>query len=73
MQDFRRVGNLSSPQASKRKASHGTTYEVVAMDLKVIENKLILHLIDHVTRFSAAVVVKSKKEEEIIQYLFTMG
>ena len=37
--------------------------EVVAMDLKVIEKKLVLHLIDHVTRFSAAAVVKSKKKE----------
>ena len=46
--------------------------EVVAMDLKVIENKLVLHLIDHVTRFSAAAVVTSKKKEEIIQHLFAM-
>ena len=46
--------------------------EVVTMDLKVIENKLVLHLIDHVMRFSAAAVVKSKKKEEIIQHLFTM-
>ena len=46
--------------------------EVVAMDLKVIEHKLVLHLIDHVTRFSAAAVVKSKKKEEIIQHLLTI-
>ena len=46
--------------------------EVVAMDTKVIENKLVLHLIDQVTRFSAAAVGKSKKKEEIIQHLFTM-
>ena len=46
--------------------------EVVAMNLKVIENKLVLHLIDHVTRFSAAAVVKSNKKEEIIQHQFTM-
>ena len=42
------------------------------MDLKVIENKLVLHLIDHVPTFSAAAVVKLKKKEEIIQHLFTM-
>ena len=39
--------------------------EVVAMDFNIIENKLVLHLMDHVTRFSAAAVVKSKKKEEI--------
>ena len=44
--------------------------EVVAMDLKFIESNIILHLIDHVTRFSAAAIVKSKEREEIIKHLF---
>ena len=39
--------------------------EVAAMDFKVIENKLVLHLIDHVTRFSVASVVKSKKKKKL--------
>ena len=32
--------------------------EIVAMDLKIVESSIILHLIDHVTRFSAPAVVK---------------
>lgn len=41
--------------------------EVVAMDLKMIDNKWVLHLIDHVSRYSAASFVSSKKPEEIIK------
>ena len=44
--------------------------EVVAMDLKIFESSIILHLVDHVTRFSAAAVVKSKYRNEIIKHLF---
>ena len=44
--------------------------EVVAMDLKMSESSIILHLVDHVTRFSAAAAVKSKDRNEIIMYLF---
>ena len=36
--------------------------EVVAMDIKVFRN-YILHLIDHVTRFSAAAIVKCKENK----------
>ena len=43
--------------------------EVVAMDLKIFGSS-ILHLVDHVTRFSAAAVVKSKDRNEIIKHLF---
>ena len=43
--------------------------EVVAMDLKIFESN-ILHLVDHVTRFSAVAVVKSKDRNEIIKHLF---
>ena len=44
--------------------------EVAAMDLKIFESSIILHLVDHVTRFSAAAVVKSKDRNEIIKHLF---
>ena len=48
-----------------------TTFnEVVAMDLKMIDGHWVLHLIDHVSRFSAASFVSSKKPEEIIQKIF---
>ena len=44
--------------------------EVVAMDLKFFNGSIILHLIDHLSRFSAAAIVKSKKAEEIIEKFF---
>ena len=40
--------------------------EHIAMDLKDIDSKHVLHLIDHMSRFSAACVVPSKKKETII-------
>ena len=40
--------------------------DTVALDLKFFQGKIILHLIDHLTRFSSAVVCKSKEPAEII-------
>ena len=34
--------------------------ESVAMDIKYCENHLVLHLIDHATRFSLAAIIRSK-------------
>ena len=44
--------------------------DVVAMDIKVYKNTCILHLINHVTMFSAAAIVKLKEKEEIIKNIF---
>ena len=44
-----------------------TFNETVAMDLKQIGGRLILHMIDHATRYDAAVVIKNKKKETIVQ------
>lgn len=44
--------------------------EIEAMDIKVFKIIYILHHIDHVTRFSAAAIVKSKEKEEIIKNIF---
>ena len=44
--------------------------EVVAMDIKEFKGKLILHLIDHATRLSAAIFVPSKHKEKIISAIF---
>ena len=41
--------------------------ETVAMDIKFIQGYPILHIIDHVTRYSAAARVNSKKPEAVIQ------
>ena len=40
--------------------------ESLAMDLKDIDSRHVSHLIDHLTRFSAACVVPSKKKEVIV-------
>ena len=40
--------------------------EHIAMDLKDIGSKKIIHLVDHATRFSAATVIPSKKRGVII-------
>ena len=44
--------------------------EVVAMDIKFLNGKMILHLIDHLTRYSAAALLNSKKPEEIVNKIF---
>ena len=44
--------------------------QVVAMDIKFIEGQPILHLIDCLTRYSAATVVPNKKPETIISAIF---
>ena len=44
--------------------------EMVAMDLKSFDGKIILHLIDHLTRFSAATRLRSKEPEEVIDAIF---
>ena len=50
---------------------HATKFnETVAMDLKFYDGKIILHLIDHLTRFSTAIIVKFKESEEIIAGIF---
>ena len=44
--------------------------EVVAMDIKFLNGKMILHLIDHLSRYSAAAIISSKKPNEIISKIF---
>ena len=45
--------------------------DTVAMDLKVINQRFILHMIDHATRYSAACVVPNKKAETIAQAILS--
>ena len=44
--------------------------ESVAMDMKYCENHLVLHLIDHATRFSSAAIIRSKRKDTIISKIF---
>ena len=48
--------------------------EVVAMDLKETEKgrEWILHLVDHGTRYTAAVLINSKKKDVIVKNIFKM-
>ena len=46
--------------------------ENVAMDLKDIGTKKVIHLVDHATRFSAARIVPSKKRDVIIEAVLEM-
>ena len=46
---------------------HASSFnETVAMDLELFEGNIILHIIDHLTKFSSACIVKSKESNEII-------
>ena len=40
--------------------------EPVSLDLKEIESSLVLHIINHATRYSAACVIPSKKRDVVI-------
>ena len=44
--------------------------DVISMDLKHINGTTFLHIIDNATRFSAAAVVKSKRQEEIVDIFY---
>ena len=46
--------------------------EVVAMNLKEFNGRVILHLIDHARRFLAVVFIKSKERQEIIMHIFNI-
>ena len=51
--------------------SHASAFnETVAMDLFSFRGKIILHLIDHLTRFSVAYLCNSKEPKEIIKAIF---
>ena len=44
--------------------------EKIAMDLKFYDSKIILHMIDHATRFSMAASVPNKKPDTIVKAMF---
>ena len=46
--------------------------ESIAMDLKNLNEKLILHPIDYATRFSAACAIPSKRRDVIISAVLTI-
>ena len=46
--------------------------ELVAMDLKFIEGKIVLHLIDTFTRYSQAAIIPNKEAVTVIDAIFAM-
>ena len=44
--------------------------DVVSIDLKFVDGKPFLHLIDNATRFSVAAALKSKRAEEVVEKIF---
>ena len=47
-------------------------YKVVAMDLKNFQSHIVIHLHNHVARFSDTAVMKSEDRNEIINHLFSV-
>ena len=45
--------------------------DVVSMDLKTMSGNMVLHLIDHATRYSTAVVIPTKQKEQVVEKIFT--
>ena len=44
-----------------------TFNEVVALDLKFLDSSIILHMIDHATRYSRACIIPNKKKRTIVR------
>ena len=44
--------------------------ETVAMDIKFYNGNMLLHMVDHATRLSAASVIPNKQPETIVQHIF---
>ena len=45
--------------------------DTVAMDLKLHQNKILLHMIEHATRISTCARILSKRPESIIKAIFS--
>ena len=41
--------------------------ETVALDIKVMQGRMVLHMIDHLTRYSSACVLRNKTKETIVK------
>ena len=63
---YKKPANKSIVSLSLSKEFNG----YVAIDLKFINKKPILHLIDHATRYSAATALCSKNRDEVIAKIF---
>lgn len=48
-----------------------TPNECVAMDLKFYENRILLHMIDHATRWSSSCRIPSKNPKVVVKGIFT--
>ena len=61
----------AKPKAAVALPTASNFQEVVAMDLKFFDGKILLHMIDHATRLSACTRIPSKRPEAIIKAFFS--
>ena len=61
---YRRSHNMSFPLATEFN-------ETIAMDIKFINSRPVLHLIDHATRYSRACLLANKKPMSVVQAIIT--
>ena len=50
-----------------------TFQECVAMDLKFYNGNILLYLVNHATRLSSSMIIKSKESKEIIHNILRFG
>lgn len=68
--DFCFKHKRASPRPSVSLPLANEFNELVAIDLKQIDGKWVLHCVDYLTRFSSAHVLKNKESNEIIEKFF---
>ena len=59
------------PRPSVALPSANSFQETVALDLKFYTSKILLHLIDHATRYSACAMIPSKRPEQVVKAMFS--
>ncbi len=62
-----RIFKTTPPRPAVSFPIASTFNEVVALDLKSLDSSIILHMIDHATRYSQACIIPNKKKRTIVQ------
>ena len=60
---------LPKPSVALPSANH--FQETVALDLKFYDVKILLHLIDHATRYSACAIIPNKRPQQVVKAMFS--
>ena len=59
------------PRPSVALPSANCFQDTVALDLKFYDKKILLHLIDHATRYSACATIPSKRPDQVAKAMFS--